>query len=440
MLILKNITKEYTVGSTIKKSLKGINIVFRDHEFVSILGPSGSGKTTLLNIIGGLDDYTCGDLSVNRKTTKEFSDRDWDDYRSNMIGFVFQNNGLFLHQTALDNVELSLRLSGMSRSERMEKSIKALNKVGLGDQLDKKPEQMSCGQMKRVAIARALVNDPEILLADDPTSTLDPETARHIMEILKELSEEKLIIMVTGNPELAELYTTRRIELLDGNILIDSNPYHIVVEKPHKQKLPDKNKRKKATIDFYSALFIVTNHLTANKAETFRILLSGFGCITGIALIWAFPGGFLPIEHTSESISFLQRIEAEFLYVWIVLTVIFSSLFFTAIAVSVLQRTGKIGILRSIGASKKDIFRLLAAGSLIIGFITGVFSVCAAFLLLAPAGPVSETVPDQMSSRIFSFTGGMSLILISMALSFIAGLIPTGIAVSKSSAAALRNE
>ena len=438
MLILKNITKEYTVGSTIKKSLKGINIVFRDHEFVSIHGPSGTGKTTLLNIIGGLDDYTGGDLSVNGKTTKEFSDSDWDDYRSNMIGFVFQNNGLILHQTALANVELSLRLSGMSRSERMEKSIKALNKVGLGDQLDKKPEQMSFGQMKRVAIARALVNDPEILLADDPTSTLDPETARHIMEILKELSEEKLIIMVTGNPELAELYTTRRIELLDGNISIDSNPYHIVVEKPHKQRLPDKTKGKKATIDFYSALFIVTNHLTANKAETFRILLSGIGCITGITLIWAFSGGFVPIEHTSENIGLQQR--TEFSYVWIVLTVIFSSLFLTAAAVSVLERTGEIGVLRSIGASKKDIFRILAAGSLIIGFATGVFSVCSVFLLLVPAGLVSETVPDQMSSRILSFTGGMSLILISMTLSYIAGLIPAGIAVSKSPAAALRSE
>ena len=208
MLSLKNIIKDYPVGDGVVHALKGVDVEFRKNEFVAILGQSGCGKTTLLNIIGGLDRYTSGDLIINGRSTKEFKDRDWDAYRNHSIGFVFQNYNLIPHQTVLSNVELALTLSGVPKSERRKRAVEALEKVGLGDQLKKKPNQMSGGQMQRVAIARALVNDPDILLADEPTGALDSSTSVQIMEILKEISKDKLIIMVTHNPELAEQYAT----------------------------------------------------------------------------------------------------------------------------------------------------------------------------------------------------------------------------------------
>lgn len=204
MLSLKNIVKEYRSGDTKVQALKGISIDFREHEFVSILGQSGCGKTTTLNIIGGLDHYTSGDLIINGKSTKEFKDRDWDTYRNHSVGFVFQSYNLIPHQSVLANVELALTLSGVSKKERRERAMEALKKVGLGDQMHKRPNQMSGGQMQRVAIARALVNDPDIILADEPTGALDTETSIQIMEILKNISKDKLIIMVTHNPELAQ--------------------------------------------------------------------------------------------------------------------------------------------------------------------------------------------------------------------------------------------
>ena len=226
MLSLKNIVKDYPSGDSKVEALKGISVEFRKSEFVSILGPSGCGKTTLLNIIGGLDQYTSGDLVINGKSTKEFKDSDWDSYRNHSIGFVFQSYNLIPHQTVLSNVELALTLSGVSKSERRRRAKEALERVGLGDQLNKKPNQMSGGQMQRVAIARALVNNPDILLADEPTGALDTETSVQIMEILKEISKDRLIVMVTHNPELAESYSTRIIRLLDGQIVDDSNPYN----------------------------------------------------------------------------------------------------------------------------------------------------------------------------------------------------------------------
>ena len=209
MLQLKNIVKEYLTGDTKVQALKGIDITFRDNEFVSILGPSGCGKTTMLNIIGGLDHYTSGDLIINGVSTKEYRNRDWDSYRNHSIGFVFQSYNLIPHQSVLANVELALTLSGVSRKERRERAIEALNKVGLGDQLHKRPNQMSGGQMQRVAIARALVNNPSILLADEPTGALDTQTSVQVMDILKEIAKDKLIIMVTHNPQLAQRYSTR---------------------------------------------------------------------------------------------------------------------------------------------------------------------------------------------------------------------------------------
>ena len=225
MLKLDNITKVYEVGDLRVEALKGLSLEFRKNEFVSILGPSGCGKTTLLNIIGGLDRYTSGDLIINDKSTKDFKDKDWDAYRNHSIGFVFQSYNLIPHQTVLENVELALTLSGVSKEERKKRAINVLEKVGLKDKLKSKPNQLSGGQMQRVAIARALVNDPEIILADEPTGALDSSTSVQIMELLKEISKDKLIIMVTHNPSLAEAYSTRIVKLLDGELIDDSNPY-----------------------------------------------------------------------------------------------------------------------------------------------------------------------------------------------------------------------
>ena len=224
MLELKNIKKNYPVGGEKVEALKGIDLQFRKSEFVSILGPSGCGKTTLLNIIGGLDQYTAGDLIINGKSTKDFKDREWDAYRNHSVGFVFQSYNLIPHQTVLQNVELALTLSGVSKTERRRRAKEALEQVGLGNQLKKKPGEMSGGQMQRVAIARAIVNNPDIILADEPTGALDTETSLQVMEILKGISKDRLIIMVTHNPDLAEKYSTRIVRILDGRLTDDSPP------------------------------------------------------------------------------------------------------------------------------------------------------------------------------------------------------------------------
>ncbi len=286
MLKLKNIIKDYTAGDTVVKALKGIDLEFRKNEFVSILGQSGCGKTTLLNIIGGLDGYTSGDLLINNKSTKDFTDNDWDSYRNHSIGFVFQNYNLIPHQTVLSNVELALTLSGISRGERRERAVKALESVGLGDQLHKKPNQMSGGQMQRVAIARSLVNNPDILLADEPTGALDSETSVQIMEILKEISKDRLIIMVTHNPELAETYSSRIIRLRDGLVIGDSNPYESAEEAiaPALGKKKEK-KVKKPAMSFKTALGLSLNNLMTKRGRTILTSFAGSIGIIGIALI-----------------------------------------------------------------------------------------------------------------------------------------------------------
>ena len=224
MLELKSIHKDYAAGENTVHALKNVNLTFRKSDFVSILGPSGCGKTTMLNIIGGLDKYSSGDLVINNRSTKDYKDRDWDSYRNHSVGFVFQSYNLIPHQSVLQNVELALSLSGVSKSERRQRAKEALERVGLGNQLSKKPGEMSGGQMQRVAIARAIVNNPDIILADEPTGALDTETSIQVMDILKEISKEKLVIMVTHNPELAEKYSTRIIKMLDGEIKDDSSP------------------------------------------------------------------------------------------------------------------------------------------------------------------------------------------------------------------------
>ncbi len=290
MLILKNITKEYTVGEEHIRALRGIEIAFRENEFVSILGPSGCGKTTLLNLIGGLDKYTAGDLSVGGRSTKDFSDRDWDTYRNHRVGFVFQNYNLIPHQTVLANVELALTLSGVSKSERRRRAREALEKVGLGDQVNKRPNQMSGGQMQRVAIARALVNDPDILLADEPTGALDTETSVQVMNILKEVARDRLVIMVTHNPELAERYSTRIVRLLDGRITDDTNPYDGTPEAGKPQR-PDERPRRHS-MSYLTALSLSLNNLMTKKARTFLTAFAGSIGIIGIALILSLSSGF----------------------------------------------------------------------------------------------------------------------------------------------------
>ena len=303
MLELNDIKKDYVSGSTTVSALKGINLRFRDCEFVSILGQSGCGKTTMLNIIGGLDKYTSGDLKINGVSTKNYKDRDWDFYRNNSIGFVFQSYNLIPHQTVLSNVELALTLSGVSKAERKKRAIEALEKVGLGEQIHKKPNQMSGGQMQRVAIARALVNNPDILLADEPTGALDTETSVQIMELLKEISKDRLIIMVTHNPELAKDYSTRIVRLLDGVITDDSNPYSLedmeadirakeaAKTKTSEKKTKKSGKKQKTSMSFFTALSLSFNNLMTKKTRTILTAFAGSIGIIGIAMILSISNG-----------------------------------------------------------------------------------------------------------------------------------------------------
>ncbi len=303
MLELNDIKKDYVSGSTTVSALKGINLRFRDCEFVSILGQSGCGKTTMLNIIGGLDKYTSGDLKINGVSTKNYKDRDWDFYRNNSIGFVFQSYNLIPHQTVLSNVELALTLSGVSKAERKKRAIEALEKVGLGEQIHKKPNQMSGGQMQRVAIARALVNNPDILLADEPTGALDTDTSIQIMELLKEISKDRLIIMVTHNPELAKDYSTRIVRLLDGVITDDSDPYSLedmeadirakeaAKVKTSEKKIKKSGKKQKTSMSFFTALSLSFNNLMTKKTRTILTAFAGSIGIIGIAMILSISNG-----------------------------------------------------------------------------------------------------------------------------------------------------
>ncbi len=306
MLRLNKITKDYNMGDTKVEALKGIDIEFRSHEFVSILGPSGCGKTTLLNIIGGLDRYTDGDLIILGRSTKEYNDADWDTYRNHSIGFVFQSYNLIPHQSVLQNVELALTLSGVSKAERKARAKKALEDVGLGDQLNKKPGEMSGGQMQRVAIARALVNNPDIILADEPTGALDTETSVQVMEILKNISKEKLIIMVTHNPELAEKYSSRIIKMLDGVITYDSQP--LTDDELAEEKTLDvarhelHSKTKKTSMSFATSFMLSLKNLITKKGRTILTSFAGSIGIIGIALILAISQGMTAyIDAVQES-------------------------------------------------------------------------------------------------------------------------------------------
>ena len=288
MLQIKNICKEYKTGGLVQKALDNVSLNLRDNEFVSILGPSGSGKTTFLNIIGGLDRYDSGDLIINGISTKKYKDRDWDSYRNHTIGFVFQSYNLIPHQNILANVELALTISGVSKRKRKQRAIKALEQVGLGAQLHKKPNQLSGGQMQRVAIARALVNDPDILLADEPTGALDTETSVQVMELLKEVAKDRLVVMVTHNPELAEKYSTRIVNLRDGKIINDSDPY--IVDENNLEKPKHKNMGK-TSMSFLTSLSLSFNNLRTKKGRTFLTAFAGSIGIIGIAMILSLANG-----------------------------------------------------------------------------------------------------------------------------------------------------
>ena len=320
MLQIQNIKKEYRTGELVQKALDGVSLSFRDNEFVAILGPSGSGKTTLLNVIGGLDQYDSGDLVINGVSTKRYKARDWDAYRNHSIGFVFQSYNLIPHQTILENVELSLTISGMTKAERRWKAIEALKKVGLGDQLHKRPGQMSGGQMQRVAIARALVNDSDILLADEPTGALDSETSLQVMELLKEVAGERLVIMVTHNAELAEEYATRIVNLKDGKIIADSDPFDPGPEQP---EMTGGFRARYPAMSFFTALQLSFRNLLTKKTRTLLVSLAGSIGIIGIALILATSNGMnryieqietdtlseYPLEITGNSFSLVSMLE-----------------------------------------------------------------------------------------------------------------------------------
>ena len=317
MLKLSNITKTYITGDLKQQALDGISVSFRKNEFVSVLGQSGSGKTTLLNIIGGLDQYTTGDLIINGKSTKEYNDADWDTYRNHSVGFVFQSYNLIPHQSVLANVELALTLSGVSKAERRRRAVEALRAVGLEDHIYKKPNQMSGGQMQRVSIARALINNPDILLADEPTGALDSETSIQVMELLKEIAKDRLVIMVTHNPDLAQRYSTRIVKLLDGRIIDDSDPYEDdsvaqTLSKKEQKKL--KSEKKKKSMSFFTALSLSFNNLMTKKGRTFLTSFAGSIGIIGIALILSVSAGFQAyIDHVQEETlsSYPITIEAE---------------------------------------------------------------------------------------------------------------------------------
>ncbi len=311
MLQIKNVSKKYVTGDLVQTALDNVSLNLRDNEFVAILGPSGSGKTTLLNIVGGLDRYDSGDLIINGISTKKYKDRDWDSYRNHTIGFVFQSYNLIPHQSILSNVELALTISGISRGERRRRAKEALEKVGLGDQLHKRPNQMSGGQMQRVAIARALINDPDILLADEPTGALDTETSVQVMELLKEVAKDRLVVMVTHNPELAEEYATRIVKLRDGKITDDSDPYEV---DSSTLAPPEHRNMGKATMKFGTAVSLSFNNLRTKKARTILTAFAGSIGIIGIALILSLSTGvniYIEDMQKSTMLSYPISIEAQ---------------------------------------------------------------------------------------------------------------------------------
>ena len=422
MLILKNIVKEYTAGNTTIKALKGINIDFRENELVSILGPPNCGKTTMLNIICGFDRYTSGNLSINGKSTKEFSNRDWDVFRNNSMGLVLESYNLISHETVLTNVELTMKLSGKAKYESQIRAIEVLNKVSICDKFNKKPNQMSYDEIQRVTIARALVNDPDILLVDEPTGTLDLEESIKIMEILKEISRCKLVIMVTNNLELAEKYSSRMIKLSNGNVIDDSNPYHVVVEMPVKQKNGKKKNGKKPSMSLLTALPLSVNSLMSKKEKTFMTSFIASIGIMGIALVLMLSSGVTP---------YIMKIKYKLIVFAFISLGISFIIISTSVYISVFERTKEIGVLRSIGATRKDIFLVFNAEALIVGFASDLIGFGIILILTIFMNGSIKKIIGGLGIFKLSVIGWMVIMVISMLVHIIAGLIPSIIAVKK---------
>lgn len=428
MLMLRGIDKEYRNEGKKIKALDHVNIEFKENEFVTILGPQGSGKTTLLNIIGGLERYSSGDLSINRKSTKTFSDKDWDFYRSTRVGIIFQNYSLLPGRTLLANIEIALILSGAAGSGRRERASAALHSVGLEGQLFCKPEQLSASQLQRAAIARALVNDPDILLADEPAAALDPQSCEQIMSIFKSLAKDKLVIMATGNPDLAHKYSSRIVELSDGAVTGDSCPYHVVVEKPVRHKKEKKKRawrRKKSSISFFAAAALSISTLAANKARTAAACLAGSIGVTAAA--------FSAMMGKSRMISAFAAV------VIAAVSLTASCTFISAILyTSVFRRSREIRILRSIGGSRRDVCRIAAGETCSIGFLAGCTGIGGTLILTNPVNAViAANMTDAVNVKLTA-AGGLVLVMTSMALNYFLGFICSGISGKKEPAAVNR--
>ena len=424
MLILKNIVKEYSVGDTTKTALDRINLSFKENEFVSVLGSTGSGKTTLLKILGGLDRYTSGEFSINGKSTKSFSDMDWNLLRSNAIAFVFQGDDLLPHQTILANTEIALTLAGAPKAGRRERAAAVLVRVGLGDQLDMTPDQLSGGQRQCAAIARALVNNPAIILADEPTAFLDGQSGTRIMNIFKEIAKDKLIIMATNNPELAMQYSSRIITLSEGRVVDDSNPYHVAVEKPSQLKKGRiarkaiKKAEKNTSMSILTAISFSIRSMISKKSGTFTALLAGSIAVTGIALS-IMPG----ISHilTAAKTAVIAAI-----------SLLISFTLIGAVTYnSILDQIVEIGILRRIGASRKDICRIISGEACITGFVSGIAGIC---ITLAVSGPVNMIFKAYTGTSVLvkmTPAGSFALLIFSVVLNFTAGYLASLAAVKK---------
>jgi len=415
MLVLKNLCKEYREDGTVNKALQAVNIEFKDHEFVSVIGPSGSGKTTLLHIIGGMDVFSDGDMLINGKSVRGYSNADWNAYRNKSLGFVFQDTNLIAGQTVLSNVELALTLSGTAKEKRRKRAVDALRQVGFEDtSMNKKPAQLSCGQRQLAAIARALVNDPDILLADEPTSCLDAETGKRIMELFRELSETKLVIAAGSNPDSFKGYAARTVTLAGGIVADDSNPFHIVVEKPAVHNNRRLKKGKKETIHILSAFAAAGRTVASRKVNTVLHAFAGSVGILGIAftsgILWRGKASKMPVPLIVFTLALSIVMAGIFTYV------------------SVLKKRRYISILRGLGASGRDIFRIISAEAVIYGFASGMIGVAGIMILSAPL---------TGSVRLLTASNTMWIILISILINLLAGCIPSGIAAAKKPAAAL---
>lgn len=500
MLQIKNIHKQYKTGDLIQTALNNVSLNLRDNEFVAILGPSGSGKTTLLNIIGGLDRYDKGDLIINGISTKKYKDRDWDSYRNHTIGFVFQSYNLIPHQTILANVELALTISGVSKSKRREKAIKALEQVGLANQIHKKPNQLSGGQMQRVAIARALVNDPDIVLADEPTGALDSDTSIQVMELLKKVAKDRLVVMVTHNPELAKDYATRIVNIKDGKILSDTNPY--IIEKEKNPKPIHKNLGK-ITMSFLTSLSLSFNNLKTKKGRTILTSFAGSIGIIGIALILSLSNGAnlyiksveedtlseYPLQIQSTGIdmsslligtnneednqkdgdinvskritnmfstigsndlkSFKKYLESDesnikkyakaIEYSYDITPTIYSSNTENIRQVNPDTTFASLGM--GSGASKQNVSQVFNAETIIIGGLAGIIGVGITLLLIIPINQIIAVLANGVNVKAsLPLEAGVILIVLSIVLTLIGGIIPSKKAAKEDPVLALRSE